>query len=140
MTTRTPAPRTPDIHAAASRRRGMSMPSLALRIEGALLLLAALIGYAHLGHGWVLFAALLLVPDVGMVGYLAGPVIGARTYNATHWLGGPGLVGGISLITGTSLLGAIALIWVAHVGMDRALGYGLKYPTHFRDTHLQRVA
>jgi hypothetical protein len=127
-----------DLLAPTAGRR--SFPGVALRVEGAVLLVAAIVGYVHLGHGWGLFAALLLVPDVGMAGYLAGPVVGSRTYNATHWLGGPAVLGGIGLVTDASLLVAIALVWIAHVGMDRALGYGLKYPTHFRDTHLQRVA
>jgi hypothetical protein len=34
---------------------------------------------------------------------------------------------------------AVALIWFAHISMDRTVGYGLKYPTSFKDTHLERV-
>jgi len=140
MNTLEAPPSRPASAADAPSRHRTPGPAVALRIEGLLVLCLALTGYHHLGHGWGLFAALLLVPDVGMLGYLAGPRVGAHTYNATHWLGGPAVTAAIGWATGNSLLLAIALIWVAHIGMDRALGYGLKYPTHFRDTHLQRVA
>jgi hypothetical protein len=81
----------------------------------------------------------LLVPDLSMVGYLSGPRLGAITYNAAHNLV-TGLVvlaiGWIAAIAGVALFGAVL---IAHVGMDRALGYGLKLPTDFRDTHLGRI-
>ncbi len=74
-----------------------------------------------------------------MVGYLSGPRLGAITYNAAHNLV-TGLVvlaiGWIAAIAAVALFGAVL---IAHVGMDRALGYGLKLPTDFRDTHLGRI-
>jgi hypothetical protein len=100
--------------------------------------LAAIGLYAYVGaNGWV-FLALLFVPDVAMVGYLANPRVGSWLYNAAHTVSLPLIVGLVGLVTPTALL-PIALIWCAHIGMDRALGYGLKYPTAFQDTHLQRV-
>lgn len=106
-----------------------------LRFEALLVLLAALYGYHQLGQSWWLFAALLLLPDVSLLAYLCGPRAGAWAYNWTHSYVGPLLVG---------LLGApwhplclpVAVIWVAHIGMDRALGYGLKSPQGFHWTHL----
>jgi hypothetical protein len=96
--------------------------------------------YAQLGHGWWLFAGLFLLPDLAMLAYVAGPRAGAAAYNATHTLSVPFGLGAVGLAVGWSPLLALALIWAGHIGVDRALGYGLKYPTAFRDTHLQRVA
>jgi hypothetical protein len=87
---------------------------------------------------WLL-VPLLLVPDISMVGYLGGPRLGAITYNLAHNLVLPILtvaVGWLTLNAPVALAGAILL---AHVGMDRALGYGLKLPTDFKDTHLGRI-
>ena len=89
---------------------------------------------------WGLFAALLLAPDLFMVGYLSGARLGAALYNAAHTYVGPLALGGLALGLGRPLLGGIALIWAAHVGMDRALGFGLKHPTGFHDTHLSGPA
>jgi hypothetical protein len=115
-------------------------PRSLLRLEGALVLFAAAGAYAATGLSWWLFAGLLLVPDVAMLGYGAGPRVGAAVYNAAHTYAGPLLLGGAALGLGHTLLGGVALIWVAHVGMDRALGYGLKHPTGFHDTHLSGPA
>lgn len=110
-----------------------------LRLEGAAAFLAGLGLYGWLGGPWLLAIPLLLVPDVSMVGYLAGPRTGAMTYNLVHnWAVGLGVLGiGLaSDVTAVSILGAIL---IGHVGMDRALGYGLKLPTSFQDTHLGRI-
>ena len=114
----------------------VAAPKFLLRVEGLIMGIAAVMGYGALGGSWGLFAALLLVPDVSMLGYLAGRRVGAAMYNAGHHLVGPSLVAGIGALTGTPDAYLYALIWVAHIGLDRALGYGLKYPTAFRDTHL----
>lgn len=113
-------------------------PLALLRVEGAALFAAAVAGYAQTGAGWGLFAALILSPDVAMLGYLAGPRIGAALYNAAHTTLAPILLGALAWATGMPLVVALALIWAAHVGMDRMMGYGLKYPTAFGDTHLGR--
>lgn len=114
-------------------------PGHLLRVEGLLLLSVSVAAYAHLGRGWWLFFVLLLAPDVGLLGYLAGPRWGSLTYNATHTLAMPLALGLVGLAAGSDAVIGVALVWSAHIGMDRMLGYGLKYPTHFRDTHLQRV-
>jgi hypothetical protein len=49
------------------------------------------------------------------------------------------VVGALGMIFASPVVVAVALIWFAHIGMDRTVGYGLKYPTSFKDTHLQRV-
>lgn len=85
------------------------------------------------------WAALWLAPDLAMVGYLAGPVIGARAYNAAHSYAAPVVLGGVGLAMGSDLACALALLWGNHIAVDRALGYGLKRPSGFQDTHLGRV-
>jgi hypothetical protein len=95
--------------------------------------------YAVWGGSWWLYAILFLAPDLSFAGYLAGPRIGAIVYNAAHSYLTP-----IALMTTGSTLGSplvlfIAMIWLAHIGFDRALGYGLKYATGFGFTHLGRI-
>jgi len=90
-------------------------------------------------YSWLLFALLFLVPDISMLGYLANPKIGAICYNAVHTYVGPVVLGFIGLTAGIPVCVAIALIWAAHIGFDRVLGYGLKYPTAFGDTHLGTI-
>jgi hypothetical protein len=108
-----------------------------LRTEGVVALGCALLLYAATDRSWWLFAALLLVPDVAMLAYLGGPRIGALAYNCVHSYVGPLI---LAVATGGNGLGfALALIWCAHCGMDRALGYGLKYHTAFGHTHLGLV-
>jgi hypothetical protein len=108
-----------------------------LRLEALALLVLALAAYAHGGYGWGRFGWLLFLPDLSMLGYLLNPRVGAACYNAAHSTVGP-----IALFLASQLIPAaapLALIWLAHVGMDRALGYGLKYASSFGDTHLGRV-
>ena len=110
-----------------------------LRLEGLAIALAALVAYHLSGSSWWLFAILILVPDVSFAAYKAGPVAGAYAYNAFHsWIGPAALIGGALLFGWPEVL-AIGLIWADHIGGDRALGYGLKHTSGFRDTHLGRI-
>jgi hypothetical protein len=110
-----------------------------LRVEEACLLVATIALYHYFHFSWVLFAALFLAPDLFMLGYLLNPRTGAALYNLGHTLLVPLAVLFVALSTQRPLLLAIAIIWAAHIAFDRLLGYGLKYPTHFKDTHLQRI-
>jgi hypothetical protein len=110
-----------------------------LRTEGLFLLAAALAAYAQTGGGWKLFALLFLVPDVSFIAFLFGPRAGAFAYNAMHSTIGPLILGAAALVLHQPLALSVALIWIAHVGFDRALGYGLKYASGFADTHLGRI-
>jgi hypothetical protein len=101
----------------------------ALRIEGLALMIAALAIYTKLHGDWQLFAVLCLAPDVSIAAYLFGPRIGAAAYNATHSTLAPLALAGLGHV-------ALAAIWLAHIGFDRALGFGLKYPSGFRHSHL----
>ncbi|HEX7255325.1 MAG TPA: DUF4260 domain-containing protein [Gaiellaceae bacterium] len=112
---------------------------LLLRLEGLALGVGAVLLYADGDHSWWLFALLILAPDVSFLGYLAGPRVGAVAYNLLHNLVFPIALGTAGALAGSDPAVAVALIWLAHIGVDRALGYGLKYPTAFKDTHLQRV-
>ncbi len=107
-----------------------------LRAEGLAVFSVALAAYAQSGAGWGLFAALFLLPDLAFAGYLASPRAGALAYNATHtYVGALALLAaGLILAMPTAL--AAALVWCAHIGLDRALGFGLKYAGGFRQTHL----
>lgn len=108
-----------------------------LRAEGLATLAIAVVLYARADYSWALFAILFLAPDVSFTGYLAGPRLGAAAYNSLHSYVGPLLLAGVLLAADGSL--AVPLIWGAHIGFDRVLGYGLKYPSGFTDTHLGRI-
>lgn len=139
MTARPMTPTVPTPTTTPHTARSVSVGAT-LRLEGAALFAASIVSYAHLGDGWMAFALLLLVPDLGMLGYLIGTRTGTATYNLTHTLALPLLLATTALLLGSPSTGAVAAIWLAHIGIDRAMGYGLKYPTNFRDTHLQRVS
>jgi hypothetical protein len=109
-----------------------------LRLEGLLELAVALALYAHISGNWVAFAVLFLAPDLAMFGYLAGPRLGAISYNATHSYVGPAVAALLGLAAAPALL-APALIWAAHIAFDRMLGYGLKSRGGFGLTHLGPV-
>ncbi len=97
----------------------------------------AVAAYAMGRHSWMWFAILFFVPDVTFFGYLAGPRIGSVCYNIAHSYVTPVAIGAILHVLGKSL--GIPLIWIAHIGFDRLLGYGLKYSSGFGDTHLGRM-
>lgn len=124
---------------AESRASQRSAPAVLLRLEAVIIAALAIAAYARLGGGLGLFLGLFLTPDLALLGYLAGPRVGARLYNAMHTYLGPAALGlaahALDSATGVQL----ALIWAAHCGIDRTFGYGLKYTTGFRDTHLGRV-
>ena len=120
-------------------RPGLSMPGVLLRVEGLPVALAATGAYVYLGGPWWLFLVLLLAPDLSMVGYLANARTGSVTYNTVHNYLLPGALLAYGLLAGAETAALVALIWIAHIGMDRLLGYGLKYPTEFKDTHLGHV-
>lgn len=111
------------------------------RIEGGLIALIALALAGVMQPGWPLWLwpLALLAPDLAAIGYLAGPRIGAQLYNAVHLYAGGLVLALLGLLGGSPALIAAGALWLAHVGGDRALGYGLKHPTAFADTHLGRL-
>ena len=114
-------------------------PRLLLRLEGAAVALAAAFAFSRSGASWWLFAALILAPDLSMLFYLAGSRIGAAAYNAAHVTIGPLALAAASWALGWPAGIAMALVWITHIGIDRALGYGLKYSGGFKLTHLGMI-
>ncbi|MRG86108.1 DUF4260 domain-containing protein [Salinibacillus xinjiangensis] len=110
-----------------------------LHFEGFCVLVLSAMVYAMLDYSWLMFFLLLLTPDLSMLGYFINQMQGAVIYNIFHSYFIPFLVILIGIWISYSILLAVGLIWTAHIGMDRMIGYGLKYPTDFKDTHLQRV-
>jgi Domain of unknown function (DUF4260) len=114
-----------------------------LQLEGAAIFFGALVMQYWTGYAWIPFLVLFFAPDLSMIGYFLGPRVGAICYNVAHNLALPIILyiasWYISLpafdITGQY----IAVVWIAHVGFDRMLGYGLKYASGFKDTHLGRL-
>jgi hypothetical protein len=131
--------RTTTIAHPTTRTTGTTMPAALLRLEGLAYVAAAVAAYASLGHSYWLFALLLFSPDLVMLGYLHSPRVGAVAYNVAHTSTLPLLLGVAGLLLTSPLAVQLALIWLAHVGMDRALGYGLKYSDGFKRTHLSEV-
>jgi hypothetical protein len=114
-------------------------PGVILRVEAAVVLVFSVILYRHAGGTWPRFALLFLVPDLSLAGYALTVRFGTVLYNTVHTYVGPLVLAGFAIFGARPELLLYTLIWTAHIGMDRALGFGLKYPTRFQDTHLQRV-
>ncbi|MEN9407096.1 MAG: hypothetical protein RLZZ455_312 [Candidatus Parcubacteria bacterium] len=110
-----------------------------LHIEGLAVFLSSVYLYYLLGADWLLFVILFLTPDISMIGYVKNTKIGAITYNFVHNYVLGLVVCMIGLVLGSTLAVSLGLILLAHVGIDRFLGFGLKYPTHFKETHLQKL-
>jgi len=110
-----------------------------LRLEAAVVLIGALVAYSATGRSWWLVPAGILLPDVSMAGYLAGTRIGAIAYNLVHATPLPASLIGLGWWQHKPLVAAVGLVWLAHIGLDRVLGYGLKYPDHFQHTHLGMI-
>ncbi len=100
-------------------------PTRLLRLEGAALLAGSLLAYTTTGRPCWLIPLALLLPDLSALGYLGGTDLGARVYNLFHITPLPGVLLAVGWWQGASLATALGLIWLAHIGMDRMLGYGL---------------
>ena len=110
-----------------------------LRLEGLVVLVAGAVAFARLGGDLLWFLPAMLVPDLAIAGYLGGPRIGAFVYNLVHnWALGI-IVAGAGLALSATPLALAGAVLIAHAGMDRAAGYGLKFVTGFGDTHLGRI-
>jgi hypothetical protein len=110
-----------------------------LRLEGLTLFAAMTLLYAVWDGSWWVYFILFLAPDISFAGYLAGPKAGAVIYNAAHSYMAPMTLMTTGFALSAPLVLSIAMIWLAHIGFDRALGYGLKYFAGFGFTHLGRI-
>jgi hypothetical protein len=115
------------------------LPRFLLHLEGLAAAVASIVLYFHADSPWWLLVLLVLAPDLSMVGYLGGPIVGAAAYDVAHTYSFPIVLGAIGVIAGAEIAVQLGLIWITHIGVDRAIGYGLKYPAGFNDTHLQRL-
>ena len=117
----------------------MTNPITLQRLEGGVMLVLALLVYWKLAGAWLLLIVLILAPDLFMLGYLRGPRPGAAVYNLGHTYLLPGILAVAGILGNATLAIDIALIWFGHIAANRLLGYGLKLPTSFQDTHLGRI-
>lgn len=120
-------------------------PRVLLRLEGLTVLAVAAFafvasdGAGAIGLRWWLLIPVFFAPDLSMLGYLAGPRVGAILYNAAHSYVAPLALGALAIHAPGRAPFALCLLWLAHIGFDRALGYGLKYGAAFSDTHLGHI-
>jgi len=110
-----------------------------LRVESAAVGLFGIVAYLWLGGPPLVLIPALLAPDLSAIGYLAGPRVGAVTYNLVHNWAFAVAFALLAVVTDSVWPMLVAAVVAAHVGWDRALGYGLKLPTGFQDTHLGRI-
>lgn len=110
---------------------GAYLNKFLLHIEGLVVLVLSIYFYFHLQFSWIVFVSLLLAPDLSALGYLKNVKFGSVLYNIFHTYTIPVVIILCGLLTHNSNALMISLIWVSHIGMDRMLGYGLKYPTKF---------
>jgi Domain of unknown function (DUF4260) len=115
------------------------MPKLLLHFEGLFVLLMSVYFYWHFEFSWLLFFLLLFAPDLSMLGYLINNKMGSICYNLFHTYILAILLLFLGFIWSIDLLLVLGMIMTAHIGMDRTIGYGLKYPGNFKDTHLHKV-
>lgn len=121
---------------ASTKERASAFNAIVLqRLEGLAALGFGVFAYASLGQSWLVFAVLFLAPDLFMLGYLRSARVGAMTYNLAHTYVAPALLALLGFLLGPLAFG-LAAIWVAHIGLDRMLGYGLKLDGGFEQTHL----
>ena len=119
--------------------KNLSFPRILLHAEGAVVFLAAMSLFHYMKGSWLVFIIAFIAVDVFMAGYLVSPKVGSITYNAGHVYIAPLIIAAWRLYSVHSLLLQASTAWIAHIGIDRAFGYGLKYPEKFKDGHLKRV-
>src|SRR5699024_3351406 len=110
-----------------------------LHIEGLVVLALSTYFYFYLQFSWIVFIILLLAPDLSAIGYLKNNKVGSILYNLFHTYSIPAAIMISGLFIHNRIAIMISLIWAAHIGMDRMIGYGLKYPSRFHDTHFDRI-
>lgn len=120
-------------------RTRLSPVSILLRLEGLAMLALGILGYGLTYEGWLLFVVLFLAPDLSLIGYVGGPRWGSALYNVIHTSTLPAIAVAYGLLAQTPSAVTIGAVWLAHIGLDRLIGYGLKYASGFTETHLHRV-
>ncbi len=123
----------------SSSSKKTNNPKIFLILESASILIASIIIFLYLKGNILFYLLLILAPDIFMIGYMKDSKIGSLIYNLGHFYLLPIILTLFGLLFNTVLLQQMSLIWIGHISLDRALGYGLKYPTNFKDTHLQHL-
>lgn len=114
-------------------------PRLILQFEGAAFFVLLSVLYFVMSGSWWLYPALILMPDLSMIAFLINARSGALAYNALHSTLGPMVLTLLGVLLYNDVILHISMIWGAHIGFDRMVGFGLKYQTGFRHTHLRRI-
>lgn len=110
-----------------------------LQLEYVAFLLLGIIAFERTGFSWWWFIGLFLAPDISMLGYAVNNKVGAFCYNLFHHLGIAIVLYLTGIIISLPYLSMVGTILFAHSAFDRILGYGLKYPDHFQNTHLGKI-
>lgn len=110
-----------------------------IHLEGLIIFLASFFLYWYFNYSILMFILLLLTPDISILAYKINSFVGSRCYNLFHTYIFPIILTVLGVILGLPFIISIGLIWIAHIGMDRMLGFGLRYNNGFKDTHLQRL-
>jgi len=110
-----------------------------LRLEGVAIFVFALMAYEFMGFQWGFFVLVFLVPDLAILAYFHSSRVGAIAYNTMHSYILPLMLFAYGFFVSSSTANQFAIVWIAHIGFDRALGFGLKYSRGFRYTHLGRL-
>ena len=121
------------------KSKRLSRTRMFLILESIVIFIGALLIYLFLSGNWIIFLVLLFAPDIFIVGYLKNSRIGSIIYNIGHIYVWSIILIVIGILIDLNLLILFSLIWIAHISMDRAMGYGLKYPSDFKDTHMQKI-
>ncbi len=116
-----------------------SLPKTLLHLEGLSLLTACVALYHYADYSWLAFGLAFFIPDLSFLAYGLGMRVGSVVYNAAHTMILPLVLGTLSFFLGWDIGQQVALIWLAHIAFDRTVGYGLRYPNAFKDSHLRRV-
>ena len=114
-------------------------PGILLRVEGMAVLILAMFAYGRLEVSWLVFLILFLWPDLAIVVYAVNKDWGTAVYNLLHTYTLPIILLIAAVLLSSTFAIQFAIIWFAHIGMDRLFGYGLKYTSAFKDTHLTRL-
>lgn len=126
-------------NALTKKAHSLNMPRIFLHLEGVAILVAAIGLYANQQFSWWVFVLFLLTPDLPILLYPINPRLGSIAYNLVHTIIFPLTLAIFSVFNGSDLGLQIALIWLSHIGMDRAFGYGFKYGGDFKQTHFSRI-
>lgn len=110
--------------------------NLLLKLEEGAIFLFCIFLFSRLNFAWWWFPALLFLPDIGMLGYIINPKIGAYIYNVFHFRFIAACIAVYALTSGNDYWKLAAIIMFAHISFDRMFGYGLKYEDSFTTTHL----